>query len=682
MGRVASRTLPLGQRETFTYDNAGNRTGHVDFNSASHTFAFDDLNRQTTATYADGITVTTTYTDTGQVDTITDDRGATDFDYDERERLTRITYPTGRTIDYGYDDTGNRTSLTTTNQSLTYTFDVLNRLATVVDEAGTTTYGYDAVGNRASLDYANGTRTTYVYDPLYRLTELNHFDTLNVLMDRHTYTLGDNGNRLQHAELNGRTVDYTYDDLYRLLTETVTDPTLGNRSAGWTYDAVGNRLTQVETDVSGTTTTTYVYDNNDRIGSETAVGAAPSTTTYTYDNNGNTLTEAESGVTTNYAYDSRNRLINLNTGQVTYRYDASGIRMSETAAGLTTHYLVDPNRDYAQVIEESFDLNAFAEVRYTYGDDLVAQHRRTSSTTTESRTFHYDGLGSTRLLTDTAGATTDTYAFRAFGELEGSTGVTVNDYLYTGEQYDLNLGFYYLRARYYNPAIGRFPTMDPFGGFTEDPFSIHRYLYANVNPVSNVDPSGELSVIGVSIRTAFALLRSPAGRNILRQSFSASAKRSSKRNGLLVLAALAGAGSAIHTIVTQDERSRGREPKITLFHGTSSNAASKIVRLGFRSVPVFFAEDIVTARVFAAEAAGRNDARSTTVITFTIPLSIAEAAGIGPESRQMIGSEFGLPFVDISGGSGYERVIRSTGELLIFNGALTTGKITTRRLRF
>ena len=49
------------------------------------------------------------------------------------------------------------------------------------------------------------------------------------------------------------------------MTETVTDTTLGNRSANWTYDAVGNRLTQVETETSGTTTTTYVYDNNDRL---------------------------------------------------------------------------------------------------------------------------------------------------------------------------------------------------------------------------------------------------------------------------------------------------------------------------------------------------------------------------------------------------------------------------------
>ena len=388
-------------------------------------------------------------------------------------------------------------ALTTANQSLSYTFDVLNRLDTVTDEAGTTTYGYDAVGNRASIDYANGTRTTYEYDSLYRLLELSHFDTADTVIDQHSYTLGDNGNRLQHAELGGRVVDYTYDDLYRLETETVTDATLGNRSASWTYDAVGNRLTQVETNAAGTTTTSYIYDDNDRLATEMTVGTAPSSTSYVYDENGNTRTRAVDGVVTEYAYDSRNRLVNLNNGQVIYRYDATGIRMSETAAGLTTNYLVDPNRDYEQVIEESFDLNSFTEVRYTYGGDLLAQHRRLDAVSTETRTFHFDGIGSTRILTDTVGAITDTYVFTAFGALDANTGgTTQNGYLYTGEQYDPNLGFYYLRARYYNQEIGRLQTLDTYPGRMFEPMTLHKYLYVHANPSNFVDPTGNESLLG------------------------------------------------------------------------------------------------------------------------------------------------------------------------------------------
>jgi RHS repeat-associated protein len=496
-GRAISRTLPEGQSESFTYDGNGNRLTHTDFNGATHTFTYDAMNRELTASYADGVMVTTTYTNSGQVASVTDNRGTTSYSYDERDRLTRIDYPNGRWIGYGYDAAGNRTSLTTTNQSVDYTFDVLNRLSTVTDEAGVTTYGYDAVGNRASVDYANGARTEYLYDPLNRLTQLDQLDALNALFDRHSYVLGPNGNRTQHAELNGRVVDYTYDDLYRLTNEAVTDPTLGSRSSAWTYDAVGNRLTQTETDAGGTTTTTYTYDDNDRLLTETAIGADPLANTYTYDDNGNTLTRSDGASTTTYTYDSRNRLSDLNAGQVTYVYDASGIRMSEAAAGLTTNYLVDPNREYAQVVEESLDLNAFSDVRYTYGDDLVAQHRRIDATTTNSSTYHYDGIGSTRQLTDVEGAVTDTYVFEAFGELENSTGFTTNRYLFTGEQFDPNLGFYYLRARYYSPVIGRFSTMDSFPGVMFEPMTLHRYLYGNGNPANVIDPSGNFGISDV-----------------------------------------------------------------------------------------------------------------------------------------------------------------------------------------
>ena len=74
---------------------------------------------------------------------------------------------------------------------------------------------------------------------------------------------------------------------------------------------------------------------------------------------------------------------------------------------------------------------------------------------------------STRQLTDAGETITDSYVYDAFGVLIAHSGTTVNDYLYAGEQYDPNTGFYYLRARYLNPYVGRFITQDPFRG---DPF--------------------------------------------------------------------------------------------------------------------------------------------------------------------------------------------------------------------
>jgi RHS repeat-associated protein len=83
------------------------------------------------------------------------------------------------------------------------------------------------------------------------------------------------------------------------------------------------------------------------------------------------------------------------------------------------------------------------------------------------------------------------YTYDAFGNLLSSPGPTPNNYLYRGEQYDPDLGLYYLRARYYNPQTGRFLSRDPEDGDPLDPKTLHKYLYAGGNPINRIDPSGK-----------------------------------------------------------------------------------------------------------------------------------------------------------------------------------------------
>jgi len=126
---------------------------------------------------------------------------------------------------------------------------------------------------------------------------------------------------------------------------------------------------------------------------------------------------------------------------------------------------------------------------YTYGLQRIDENQVISSTWTPSF-YGYDGAGSVRQLTNTAGVVTDTYEYDAWGNEVNSTGTTPNSYLYRAEQYDSDLGLYYLRARYYNPATGRFLSRDPEDGNAVDPASLHKYLYAGGDPVDMLDPTG------------------------------------------------------------------------------------------------------------------------------------------------------------------------------------------------
>jgi RHS repeat-associated protein len=97
-----------------------------------------------------------------------------------------------------------------------------------------------------------------------------------------------------------------------------------------------------------------------------------------------------------------------------------------------------------------------------------------------------------RTLTDVTGTVTDTYDYDAWGNAISTTGSTPNVYLYRAEQYDPDLNLYYLRARYLNPAAGRFLSTDPAAARLTDPRTLHRYLYAAGDPVNRIDPTGRL----------------------------------------------------------------------------------------------------------------------------------------------------------------------------------------------
>jgi RHS repeat-associated protein len=123
------------------------------------------------------------------------------------------------------------------------------------------------------------------------------------------------------------------------------------------------------------------------------------------------------------------------------------------------------------------------EAVYLYGLDIIAQQQA------ERLYYVHDGLGSVRQLVDTTGQIETNYAYDPFGvPLVG--GEVYNPHQYTGEAWDAEVQLLYLRARYYQPEVGRFITKDPWVGDVWRPSTLNRYQYVDNNATSYIDPAG------------------------------------------------------------------------------------------------------------------------------------------------------------------------------------------------
>ncbi len=494
LSRRIATVLPLGQRSTNEYNAVGNLVRAIDFNGDLIEYSYDAGNRLLSTTYPNGTAVSFTYTPTGQRETYTDARGVTHWSYDARDRLLSRIDPDGATISYTYDAVGNRTSLATPAGTVSYTFDALNRLETVTDpDSGVTRYQYNPVSYLVRTDLPNGTSETRDYDSLNRLVFLENLGPGGVISS-YRYTLATTGRRDTVVEDDGRRVDYRYDALDRLTGEQIADAVFGDRTIDYTYDPVGNRLTRNDT-TDGLTT--YTYDDNDQLLTETLAGEV---TQYTYDDNGNTLSKISVTDRVFYDWDFENRLIAADTDgdgtmDVTNRYDADGIRVAQRVSGEETRFLIDTVQPYQQVALEYMP-SGVVKVSYVHGLDLISQNRPAE---TGKSFYHVDSLGSTQAMSNASGLVTDRYIYDAFGRAIGQVGTTGNAHLFAGEQRDAATGLDYLRARHLDTTHGRFISRDIFPGVFRSPDSLNRFVYAVGNPINRIDPSGLLSLIELNV---------------------------------------------------------------------------------------------------------------------------------------------------------------------------------------
>jgi RHS repeat-associated protein len=274
-----------------------------------------------------------------------------------------------------------------------------------------------------------------------------------------------------------RVITYTYDPLYRL---TDADYSSGEAFA-YAYDAVGNRTVQTRT-LTATTVITYAYDAANRLVNVDGVD-------YTWDANGNLLSD---GVRT-FTYDAANRLTSVTSGTLTttFEYDGLGNRAAQTVDGVTTEYVLDIAGGLPEVIVAT---TGGASTRYVQVEGQILGQQ-------ESGAWAYvlpDHLGSVRQLVGSDSQVALAQSFDPFGGSFESAGSGASEFGYTGEWWGSYSQLLYLRARYYDPSVGRFLTMDRWAGDVVWPRTLNNFIYVLDNPINGVDPQG-LSPLGTTV---------------------------------------------------------------------------------------------------------------------------------------------------------------------------------------
>jgi RHS repeat-associated protein len=292
---------------------------------------------------------------------------------------------------------------------------------------------YDAAGRLPGFANFNGTQTTYGYDNANRLTAINNLKADSTIISNYTFTLDGNGNRTN--------IDQT--EPYA--------PAIGEGATiDYTYNTQKNRLT--------------------------AVAGAP----YTYDNEGQLLTS--NGGVNSYTFDYEHRLKTIAGGSTaTFYYDGGGNRLKAVRSSTETRYIYDAA---GKLLAEA-DSNNNITKYYIYGNGLLAM----VTPANDVYCYHYNGVGSTIALTDNTQAVVNQYSYDAFGNIADQQEAVSQPFKYVGQAGVMTEpnGFYYMKARYYDPTVGRFISEDPIGFEGGD---VNLMAYVGNNPVTGIDPSG------------------------------------------------------------------------------------------------------------------------------------------------------------------------------------------------
>lgn len=465
------------------------------------TLGYDDLGRLETTNFADAGTpdITRSYDDNGNVLAVNRGTGGTAvnwaYGYDDRNKLTSGSLSVDSEVfnlAYAYNTHEQMTQRTLpSGQIINYTPDGLGRSRTIKQGTATLMSGasFNSSGLLTGYSLGNGQMHSQTYnDRLLPLRTVSTKSGVGTAIDfRYTYdTRGKIASAQDYANRsNDRT--FSYDDLGQLTSASAS--LWGTASYG--YDSLGNIRTRSLSNLGGSARNiTLSYDSKNRV-SVSADSGATGTRTVGHDGRGNVTTlgamsfiydmsdqpTVVSGTATgtgaangNYRYDGNlKRVRSQVNGKVIYNvFDASGglVTVKEVLAGpdKVTDYVSGPAGSLARLI------------------DGVPTY------------LHTDHLGSPRATTSTTGGVSGWANYTPFG-LYSQENLPEDQGGFTGHLKDSATGLNYMQARYYDPVMARFLSVDPVGFVSgSNTGMFNRYNYTLGDPVNLVDPSGEACV--------------------------------------------------------------------------------------------------------------------------------------------------------------------------------------------